>query len=55
MNGRLAAGAILTGLGLLGYAAGVTVAYPGRAFSVTAVIVGVTLIGIHGSPEGDAE
>lgn len=32
--------------GLVGYAAGIYVAYPGRAFSVTAVMVGVTLVAI---------
>lgn len=50
MNGALAAGTGLTAVGLLGYVVGVAAAYPGRAFSVTAVLVGVTLfaIGIAG-------
>ncbi|USZ68491.1 hypothetical protein NGM10_01825 [Halorussus salilacus] len=50
MNGALAAGTALTAVGLLGYVVGVAAAYPGRAFSVTAVLVGVTLfaIGIAG-------
>jgi hypothetical protein len=52
---------ILTGLGLgltvggvAGYLAGVTVAYPGRAFSLTAVMVGVTLLAVGRSPHTEA-
>ncbi len=44
-----AVGAIVTALGLVAYIAGVTVAYTGRAFSVTAVMVGLTLLAIGGS------
>lgn len=36
-------GSALFALGLAGYAAGVVVTYPGRAFSVTAVMAGLTL------------
>lgn len=47
MNRVTAVGFVLTATGLLGYAAGAAVAYPGRSFSVTAVMVGITLIAIR--------
>lgn len=47
-----AAGAALTLLGLLGYAAGVAGAYPGRAFSITGLMVGVTLLAVGNGREG---
>ena len=38
-------------VGLVGYVVGIYVAYPGRAFSLTAIMVGMTLVAIaHGSP-----
>ena len=38
-------------VGFIGYVVGIYVAYPGRAFSLTAIMVGVTLIAIaHQSP-----
>lgn len=40
------AGVTATVGGVLGYVVGVAVPYPGRAFSVTAVIVGITLLSI---------
>ena len=46
MNREFAAGVALTAAGLLGYAAGTQVAYPGRALSVTAVMVGITLLSV---------
>ncbi|WP_435178695.1 hypothetical protein [Halorussus sp. AFM4] len=46
MNPSLAAGAALTVAGVVGYLVGVVEPYPGRAFSVTAVMVGVTLLAI---------
>jgi hypothetical protein len=46
MNRLFAAGALVTVLGLWGYAAGIVDACPGRAFSVTAVMVGITLLGV---------
>lgn len=46
MNRFLTGGIALTALGLAGYVAGVYVAYPGRAFSVTALMVGVTLLAV---------
>lgn len=48
MQRTRALGAALTTLGVAGYAAGVATPYPGRAFSVTAVIVGLTLVAIGG-------
>lgn len=41
---RVAVGAVVLLVGLAGYAAGIATAYPGRAFSVTAVMVGVGLV-----------
>ncbi|WP_232700371.1 hypothetical protein [Halobacterium wangiae] len=41
----------LTGVGVAGYLLGIATPYPGRAFSVTAVIVGVTLASIGGNSE----
>lgn len=46
MDRLFALGAALTAVGVVGYAAGVAVAYPGRAFSVTAVMAGVTFLAI---------
>ena len=46
MNTALAAGTAFTVAGLVGYLIGVVAPYPGRAFSVTAVMVGVTLLAI---------
>lgn len=43
MNRVLAVGAFLTVLGVLGYALGVATPYPGRAFSVTAFMAGLSL------------
>lgn len=44
-------GGLVTLLGLVGYGVGAAVAYPGRAFSVTAVMLGVTLVAIGGGRE----
>jgi len=46
MDRTFEAGTLLIGLGVLGYVAGIYVSYPGRAFSVTAVMVGITLVAI---------
>ncbi|WP_164471527.1 hypothetical protein [Halosimplex salinum] len=56
MNATFVTGIGLTVLGLLGYVVGVGTEYPGRAFSVTAVMVGVTLaaIGRSANSEGVA-
>jgi hypothetical protein len=42
-------GLCVTGVSVAGYAAGVWVAYPGRAFSVAGVMVGLALAAIGGS------
>jgi hypothetical protein len=46
MDRRFVAGVALTALGVVGYLLGLRVAYPGRAFSVSAVMVGVTLLAV---------
>jgi len=46
MNTALALGSALTLAGLVGYLAGILAPYPGRAFSVTGVMVGITLVAI---------
>jgi|GEM_PF-193191 len=46
MNRTLGTGIALSLVGFLAYAAGVWTPYPGRAFSVTAVMVGLTLVAI---------
>jgi hypothetical protein len=45
-SATLAAGVGLVVLGTLGYAVGVVVAYPGRAFAVTGVMVGIALLAV---------
>lgn len=46
MNVVLAAGIATTGLGVVGYLAGLVAAYEGRAFSLTAVMIGITLVAV---------
>jgi len=41
-------GVALVVAGLLGYVVGVVQAYPGRALSVTGVMVGITLVAVGG-------
>lgn len=52
MNRVLAAGIGLTVLGTIGYGVGVFVAYEGRAFSVTALMVGISFLAV-GRSEGE--
>ena len=40
----------LTTAGLVGYVVGIFVAYPGRAFSLTAIMVGLALLTIARQP-----
>lgn len=54
MNQALAAGVLLTLLGLAGYGVGTAVSYPGRAFSLTALMVGVTLVLVSRQREATA-
>jgi len=51
MDRTFAVGATLTAAGLLGYVVGVVAAYPGRAFSVAGVMVGVTLLAVAGGED----
>ncbi len=46
MNWQLGAGVLLSVGGVVGYLVGVAVSYPGREFSLTALMVGVTLLAI---------
>jgi hypothetical protein len=46
MNRTLSFGVALTALGVVGYGLGIAVAYPGRSFSVTAVMVGIALLAV---------
>lgn len=51
---RLAGSVLMVG-GIIGYAAGVFVTYPGRAFSITAVMVGITVVALaRRTDSGDA-
>lgn len=56
MERRRAAGAGLLAAGLVSYGVGIYVPYPGRGFSLTAVMVGIVLVatgdgpGAEGSP-----
>jgi len=55
MNWAFVLGGLLSVAGTAGYVAGVFVAYPGRAFSITAFITGVTVVAMfRQSGEGDA-
>ena len=51
MNRLLLIGGALVVLGVVGYAMGVAAAYPGRAFSVTAIMVGITLVAVRAADE----
>lgn len=53
MNTARTGGAVLTVAGVAGYLAGLAAPYPGRAFSVTGVMVGITLLAI-GSAGGES-
>lgn len=53
MNVVLALGLALTGLGVVGYLAGLVTPYTGRAFSLTALMVGVTLVAVGSGGEGE--
>ncbi|MFB6131384.1 MAG: hypothetical protein ABEJ28_11255 [Salinigranum sp.] len=48
------AGGVLTVVGLIGYLFGIATPYPGRAFSVAAIMVGLTLVAIgYSDPDGE--
>ena len=46
MKREFALGAVLSAMGVAGYVVGVYVAYPGRSLSLTAVMMGITLLAI---------
>lgn len=46
MNRRFASAIVLTVGGVAAYLLGVVVSYPGRAFSLTALMVGITLLAL---------
>lgn len=46
MDRRFILGVGLTVSGVCGYVAGVLVAYPGRSFSLTAMMLGITLAAV---------
>jgi hypothetical protein len=48
MNWPLVGGVALTILSSLGYAVGVAAPYPGRAFSLTGLMVGLALLSVGG-------
>jgi hypothetical protein len=47
-----AGGVGLIAAGTVGYALGLVVAYPGRAFTLTALMVGICLVVLQGSNRG---
>lgn len=51
MNRELTAGVVLTVAGILGYVVGIAAVYPGRSFSITAMMVGIALVIIGRSGE----
>lgn len=46
MERAFVAGVAVTAIGVAGYALGTTIDYPGRAFSLAAVMVGITLVAV---------
>lgn len=54
MNRTFLTGLVVVTIGLAGYLAGIAVAYPGRALSVTAIMIGVTLVAV-GRADGVGE
>jgi hypothetical protein len=51
MDRLQAFGFSLSALSVAGYAAGVLAAYPGRSFTITGLIVGLTLYAFGGVPD----
>lgn len=48
MQRTVVAGLVLMVTGVAGYAAGVVTSYPGRAFALSAVMLGLVLAGVGG-------
>jgi hypothetical protein len=55
MNRTFAAGTALTVLGVVGYGLGVVAPYPGRSFSMTGLMVGLTLLAVADGGTGEAD
>jgi hypothetical protein len=55
MDRALLAGVGLSCLGVVGYVVGTHVAYSGRAFSITALMAGITLVAIARRPGAGVE
>jgi hypothetical protein len=55
MDRTFAVGACLAVVGTAGYVVGTAVAYPGRAFSLTALMVGITLAALGDGGRRDGE
>lgn len=53
MDSLAIAGTVLSVIGTVGYAAGIAEPYPGRAFSLTLLMLGVTLALISRSSPGE--
>jgi hypothetical protein len=51
MDTTLSVGGLLTALSVVGYVAGVLGPYPGRAFSLTGLTVGIALLAIGAGRE----
>lgn len=51
MNRTLVSGLGLTVLGVVGYVIGLLAPYPGRAFSITGIMVGITLAAVANAAE----
>ncbi|MGB9985790.1 hypothetical protein [Salarchaeum japonicum] len=54
MDSVRTAGSLLTALSLLAYVVGVLQPYPGRALSITGVMVGVTLAAVGRPTRGES-
>lgn len=52
MNAAAIAGALLAVGGLVGYVIGLAAAYPGRAFSLTALMAGLTIVAVSQASGG---
>lgn len=56
MNAATLIGGLFTLLGLAGYAVGIATPYTGRSFSITLLMIGITVIAIRAVfEEGDPE
>jgi len=53
MNATAAVGLGLAVLGVAGYVVGLTVPYPGRAFSLTALMLGLTVMAVARTSGGE--